>query len=312
MIIAEIGGNHGGSLAKALELIDLAADCGVDYVKFQTYKAENLVHPSLKALPQAKGHDRQYTRFKELEFSDNQWDAIIKYCIYKQVGFLTTCFDEESLEKYAPRMDLIKIASGDLTYDRLIRKANEYGKPIILSTGMATYREIDLASKLVTRGNLTLMQCVSSYPTRDEDANLGVIPKLATLCPRIGYSDHTKGITACLAAYAMGAKTLEKHFTDRPYLDYGDHSLSASPEQMRRLVKQCSRIDAMMGDRKPVEAEYDMRTQMRRGTYAAREIEQGAPITEDDIIYLRPETPRTKIIGKRATKPHKYLDIING
>lgn len=312
MIIAEIGGNHNGSFAKALDLVDQAADCGVDYVKFQTYKAENLVHPSLKALPQAKGHDRQYTRFKELEFTDQQWDAIIKYCIYKQVGFLTTCFDEESLEKYAPRMDLIKIASGDLTYHRLIRKANEYGKPVILSTGMATYREIDVASKLVTRGNLTLMQCVSSYPTRDEDANLGVIPKLATLCPRIGYSDHTQGITACLAAYAMGAKVIEKHFTDQPELDFGDHCLSADPDQMKALVEECKRIDAMMGDQKPSESEMTMRKEMRRGVYASREIPEGSPITQDDIIYLRPETPRTEIIGRRANKDHKYLDIING
>ena len=313
-IIAEVGGNHDGSLELAKLLIRSAKEAGCDAVKFQTYEAEKLVHPDAKALPQAIGYEKQTDRFKDLQFTDEQWQDLIDECRRQNIDFLTTCFDLDSLKKYAPYMKAIKIASGDLTYERLLRAASECGKPVILSTGMSNIDEIKNAASFFNPELLTVLHCVSVYPCPDEHANLGVISGLQGLFSSVGYSDHTQGITAALVAAGMGCNVIEKHFTHDSSLPYGDHSLSVEPEDMAALVHNVRRIEKMMGDRKPDLIEMDNRHRMRRGAYAARDIKLGQVISEDDILCLRPRN-RVRpgdIVGKRARQDFKRLDSLDG
>ena len=311
-IIAEVGGNHDGDLDQALNLIELAKECGADAVKFQTYTAENLVHPEEIALPQAQraGYQTQFRRFKDLEFSPEQWDQLIAYCQEVQIDFLTTPFDLESLDKFKSRMKYIKVASGDLTYYRLLRAIAETGKPVMLSTGMARMDEIEDAAHHFNPDILTVMHCVSLYPTPDTEANLGVIDSLSKRFKSVGYSDHTKGTTAALVAAGKGCTVIEKHFTLDSSRDYGDHPLSAEPWEFGFMVGEIRRIEKMLGNEKPSLKED--RTKLRRGAYAKHPIEVGQVITENDIIELRPQKHRKpfEVIGNRARKAYKELESI--
>lgn len=313
-IIAEVGGNHDGNIELAKELVREAKEAGCNAVKFQTYDADKLVHPEAQALPQAKGYTKQVDRFKDLQFTEAQWLEIIDICKRYRIDFLTTCFDLESLEKYAPYMKAIKVASGDLTYTRLLRAAAQCGKPVLLSTGMSSYSEIEYAASYFDPNLLTVLHCVSIYPCSDENANLGVIRGLQGIYSSVGYSDHTQGITAAIAAAAMGCRVIEKHFTHDSTLDYGDHSLSLEPEDMAVMVHNIRRIEKMSGFAKPDPLESDNRDKMRRGAYAAKEINIGQVISEDDILCIRPKTRRnaSDLVGKRARKDFKPLDAING
>ena len=313
-IIAEVGGNHDGSMETAKQLIKEAKAAGCNAVKFQTYNAEKLVHPQEQALPQAIGYTKQIDRFKDLQFTDEQWLELIGECKTQNIDFLTTCFDIESLEKYAKHMKFIKIASGDLTYSRLLRVAAQFGKPVIISTGMSSISEIKDAALFFDPSLLTVLHCVSAYPCPDDHANLGVITELQGLFSSVGYSDHTIGITAALVAAGMGCQVIEKHFTYDNELEHGDHHLSLVYEDMRAMVFNIRRVEKMLGTDKPDAIEMDNRHKMRRGAYAARPIFMGRVISEDDIVCLRPATRRkpNDIIGKRARKDYNQLDAING
>ena len=311
-IIAEVGSNHDGDLDQALSLIQIAKGAGCDAVKFQTYSAESLVHPSAVALPQAQraGYERQIERFKDLEFSKEQWDLLIKSCSDLKIDFLTTPFDLESLEAYRSKMKYIKIASGDLTYHKLLRAASETGKPVILSTGMARMDEIEDATRLFDPNRLTVCHCVSLYPCPDDEANLGVIDDLMERFPSVGYSDHTKGYQACLVAAGKGCDVIEKHITLDSNRDYGDHPLSIDPEDLKQMVSDIRRIEKMLGHQKPSVKED--RFKLRRGAYAKNPIEFNQVISENDIIELRPRKSRDphEVIGKRARKDYKELEAI--
>jgi len=310
-IIAEVGGNHDGNLETALELIHEAAQCGCDAVKFQSYKSDSLVHPLEKSLPQAKkaGYDLQIERFRDLEFTYDEWDIIVQVCEEEEIDFLTTPFDLESLSYFKDKMKYIKISSGDLTYHRLLRAVAETVKPVILSTGMATYPEINEASLFFNPDRLTVCHCVSIYPCPDSEANLHALSTLKSIYRSVGYSDHTEGLTACLAASYVGLDVIEKHFT-LEHKNYGDHPLSLVPYEMKELVFHVKRINEMLGDIKP--AYNEPRKTMRRSAYAKHNIELGQIITENDVIELRPQKGRRadKVIGTRATKNYKRLDLI--
>lgn len=314
-IIAEIGGNHDADINKAIDLIYAAAQSGCDAVKFQTYDADKLVAPNTEALPQAKlaGYTNQNERFKALMFRVEQWERIIETCKIAKIDFLTTCFDIESLLQYAKYQKFIKIASGDLTYFKLLRAAASTGKRVLLSTGMGSYKEIEEAAWHF-KDNVTVMHCVSSYPTPDEHANLNVIRELQKKYDSVGYSDHTTGITGCLVAAAMGVDVIEKHFTYNADLAYGDHPVSVNQEEMTVMVEQVRRIEKMLGDEKPSSIEMNNRKTLRRGAYAARPVPIGKPICEADIIELRPATRRKphELIGKRARRDYKPLEPIDG
>jgi len=313
-IIAEVGGNHNGSIDIALQLVEEAARAGADAVKFQTYQAESLVHSSEPPLPQAgTAYKSQSDRFKSMELSKEEWLAIIDACKTHSIDFLTTCFDIEMLEYFEPYMSIIKISSGDLTYHELIRKAASFGKPVYLSTGMASYAEIQHAAGIVPEDLLTVMHCVSVYPTPPNHANLGVIRQLQDYYLNVGYSDHTIGNEACLAAVAMGAEVIEKHFTLDKDQAPGDHILSADPDDMFDLVNHIRRLEKMLGHNKPDPIEVDMRRRMRRGVYAAKPIEAGKVIECADLLYVRPDNGcRHNMVGRRAIKDYKVNEGIHG
>lgn len=313
-IIAEVGGNHDGELSKALDLVGFAKEAGCDAVKFQTYSAPKLVHPDAPALAQAKGYTRQIERFADLEFAPGDWSRIIAECQMQEIDFLTTCFDLEALDEFAPAMPYIKVASGDLTYVDLLSAAASYGKPVLLSTGMATLDDIERAAQWVPRDLLIPMHCVSCYPTEDEDANLGMLEWMGETYPRFGYSDHTRGNLACIAATAMGAEVIEKHFTTTPDSDIGDHCLSADPGQMYELVQQVRRLDAMMGYAKPAACEMGARQTMRRGGYAARDMEKDEYIARADVLAIRPATRYAphEYVGRRLRRAIKKGEPLDG
>ncbi len=300
-IIAEVGGNHDGEFNKALVLISEAKKAGCDAVKFQIYNAEKLVHPELKALKQAVGYDKQIDRFSDLQFTHGQWMQIIHTCNTIGIDFMATCFDLETLKIYEPYMPMLKIASGDVSYKELIKLADTYDKQLIISTGMTSYNELRLYTKWVKHSNLVVMHCVSSYPCKDSDANIDAVTALKARYRTVGYSDHTKGITACIAATALGAEVIEKHFTHDKSLLYGDHQLSADTEEMAELVRHVKRIGLMRGDEKPSKSELSNVAHFRRGAYSARDIKAGELLTSDDISVLRPATLKL---------PHEYLNTV--
>lgn len=309
-IIAEVGGNHDGDLDQALSLIQVASEAGCDAVKFQTYHAEKLVHPETIALPQAIGYTKQYNRFKDLEFSSDQWELIIETCQELHIDFLTTPFDLETLETFKDKMKYIKIASGDLTYHKLLRAASETGKPVILSTGMSRIDEICEAARHFDLNMLTVCHCVSLYPCPDSEANLEVIEDLKLRFPSVGYSDHTIGPEACLVAAGKGCSVIEKHITFDSSRQYGDHPLSLEPQELTNMVESLHRISHMMGSEKP--SKQEDRSKMRRGAYAKHPIKLGQVIGESDIIELRPRKARDphQVIGKRAKRDYEELEAI--
>jgi len=292
-VIAEVGGNHNGDPETAYRLVEAAAQAGANAVKFQTYRAETLVHPSVEPVPIVRKHyATQLERFKSLELSWEVYERIIKMCGDLGVDFMTTPFDLEILRRMAAHMPAIKISSGDLTYHQLIREAASFGKPVILSTGMAEMQEIAEAGALVPPERLALLHCVSVYPLPDEQVNLRAVTAMQQAWPDvvIGYSDHTIGPEACLLAVALGARIIEKHFTlDRSQVP-GDHVLSLDPVGLLSLVGQVRRINCMLGSgvKRPTEGESEMRRKMRRGVYAARDLAEGARLINEDLRFLRP------------------------
>jgi len=294
-IIAEVGGNHDGSVDSAIQHVRAAKAAGADAVKFQIYRAEKLVTPTVPAFKQAKGYTHQIDRFRDLELSELDWRDIIHVCDEEQIDFLATCFDLETLAKYEPFMKSIKIASGDLTYKELVEQAGKYMKPVILSTGMASFEEIQMASQWVPRHLLTVLHCVSCYPCPDREVNINQITKLQQFYKRVGYSDHAMGISACLAAVSLGAKVIEKHFTLTPIKTHGDHPHSASFEELKTLVDHSNRINLMYGYGTKCEVDTD---RFRRGGYASHDIRAGDTLCAADIMCLRPATQQY---------PHEYV-----
>ena len=290
-------------------------------MKFQTYKAETLVHPSVEPVPIVKKHyDTQLERFKALELAWEVYERIFAQCRDLGIDYMTTPFDLEILDQMAPHMPAVKIASGDLTYHELIEKAAATGKPIFLSTGMSTNKEVAVASALIPKEQRAVLHCASVYPLPDEQANLSAIRTMTESGHDavVGYSDHTIGPEACVAAVALGARILEKHFTLDTTQVPGDHVLSLDPEGMKNMVDQVNRVNDMLGDgvKQPASGEGVMQGQMRRGLYAARDLDANAEITEDDLLIIRPETEfkpyeKDKVVGSRTAKPIGKLEPIS-
>ena len=320
-VVAEIGGNHNGDPETAYRLVEAAAAAGASAVKFQTYRAETLVHPSVEPVPIAKKYyDTQLARFKDLELDWEVYERIFEQCIELGIHFLTTLFDLTILERMTPHMPAVKIASGDLTYHDLIKAAVATTKPVLLSTGMATIEEVLKASNLIPPAQRVILHCASIYPLPDEKANLTAVPTLMSALPEavIGYSDHTVGLEACIAAVALGARTIEKHFTLDTSQTPGDHVLSLDPDGMRDMVRQIKRVNMMLGDgiKRPAPGEDLMLKQMRRGIYAARDLNRDVELTEMDLLVIRPQTElepyeMKNILGRRTAKPIAKLQPIS-
>jgi len=288
-IIAEVGVNHNGEIGLAKVLIDMAAEAGADAVKFQTFNSEELVSKEASA--------SQLNLLKKLELSRADFLCLKEYCEDKGIIFLSTPFDEQSvhflLELGVPA---IKVGSGELTNLPLLETVAQAKLPIILSTGMSSLAEVEEAvHTLLQAGNntLVLMHCVSCYPADIEDANLRAIKTLAqTFGLPVGYSDHTLGIEASLAAVALGACVIEKHFTLNKNLAGPDQHASLEPDELQALVKGIRRVEKALGNgiKKPAPAELQVRQMARKSLVARTDIPKGTIIRRDMVALKRPGT----------------------
>ena len=300
-IIAEAGVNHNGDLKIAKKLIDAAANAGADAVKFQTFSADRLVTKNApKANYQNETTDKnesQYEMLKKLELSFEEHKFLKKYCEEINILFLSTPFDFESvdlLEKL--EVELYKVGSGDLTNIPLLKYIAEKNKPMIVSTGMSNLAEVEEAVKVVKEtGNneLILLHCVSNYPAKYENVNLKAMNTLKTAFNvKVGYSDHTPGIEVPIAAVAMGAKVIEKHFTLDKTMEGPDHNASLSSKELKEMVSNIRYVESALGSgiKKPQDSEKNNKKVSRKSLTAARNLKKGDKISKKDIDIKRPGT----------------------
>lgn len=315
-IIAEAGVNHNGDINLAYKLIDAAKKCGVDCIKFQTFKTENLVTKTAKKaeyqVENTKNNDSQFAMLKKLELSYDDFKSLKEYCDKIDIEFMSTPFDNDSvdlLEKL--NMKTYKISSGDITNKPFLEYVASKNKPIILSTGMCTMDEVqDAVSWIEKAGNkqITLLHCTSNYPTPYSDVNMNAMITLDNAFPYpTGYSDHTKGIIIPIMAVSMGAVVIEKHFTLDKNMEGPDHKASLDVNELREMVKAIRDIESAKGsgEKQPAESELSTREVARKSIVAAREIKKGHVITREDLCLKRPGDgilPKEidKIIGKTA------------
>lgn len=322
LIIAEAGVNHNGDIEKALEMVEKAAESGVDFVKFQTFKADTLVSKTAQkaAYQTANMNDSgssQFEMLKKLELSDEDHKKIIQQCEKSGVKFLSTAFDIEGLD-YLKRLKLpfFKIPSGEITNYPYLQHVAGFGVPIILSTGMADITEIDNAIRVLTengaeKSSITVLHCNTEYPTPMMDVNLKAMNTIAEeFGVEVGYSDHTLGIEVPVAAVAMGAKVIEKHFTLDQTLPGPDHRASLEPEELTQMVRAIRNIEKAIsgsGKKEPSRSELKNKNVARKSIHTSRKLQKGITIKETDLISLRPGdgiSPMQweRIIGKKLTR----------
>lgn len=296
-IIAEIGVNHNGDLNLAFQLIDAAKRAGADAVKFQTFKADLLAS---KSAPKAKYQENnkqesQYEMLKKLELSKEDFFEIKKYCDDLRINFFSTPFDLQSVDLLKEiGVEIYKIGSADLTNYLLLEKVVATGKKIILSTGASNMEEVETAVEFIKSRkfdvDLSLLHCVSSYPTKEEDLNLMCIKILNTLGYPVGFSDHTSGITASMLAISLGASIIEKHITLDNKMEGPDHSSSMNPENFEKFVRELRNTEIILGNGVKIfrDSERDVRFVARRSLAYSRNMEIGEKIKQEDLIPLRP------------------------
>jgi N,N'-diacetyllegionaminate synthase len=300
-IIAEAGVNHNGRLDLAYQLIDVAKDAGADAVKFQTFKAENVVSRLAdKAEYQKKttgSNESQFEMIKKLEISFDDFIKLKKYCDKKEIIFLSTPFDHQSIDFLYDLIDIYKIPSGEIINHPYLKHIAAKNKPIIMSTGMANLGEVEEAINTIlsvnSKANISLLHCTTNYPAPYEEVNLKAMQTLAVAFKLpVGYSDHTLGIEVPVAAVAMGAKIIEKHFTLDKKLSGPDHKASLEPSELKEMVKAIRNIEIALGDgiKKPNKSEIEIMKVARRSLIATRDIRVGEIIKESDIAIKRPGT----------------------
>lgn len=301
IIIAEAGVNHNGDMNIARKLIDIAAAAGVDYVKFQTFKADKLVKKdAAKAAYQAKSTDKsetQYEMVKRLELSNDQHLELMEYCKGKKVTFLSTGFDSESVEFLVNiGIDFIKVPSGEITNMPLLRQIGRYKKNVILSSGMATMEDIDNALDVLEKAGqdknkIILLHCTTQYPTPFKEVNLNAMVAMKNHTGlQVGYSDHTLGIEVPVAAVALGATVIEKHFTLDKTMPGPDHAASLDPDELFKMVSCVRNIEVAMGEgvKKPSPSEIENMAVARKSIVAACNIAKGEIFTEYNLTVKRP------------------------
>jgi len=318
LIIAEAGVNHNGDLEIAKKLIDAAAEAGADYVKFQTFKASKLVSKTaekanyqVKNAPGEPG-ESQLEMLKKLELSENDHQILLDYCNQKNINFFSTAFDLESLDFLKKLgLSLFKIPSGELTNLPYLRKVAKLASEIILSTGMSTMDEIKQAVQVIKNSSsakITILHCNTEYPTPYHDVNLLAMNDIKqTLQVEVGYSDHTLGIEVPIAAVALGATIIEKHFTLDRNLPGPDHAASLEPAELKAMVSAIRNIEQALGKaiKQPTESEAKNIAIARKSIYLAKAKYAGEIIKEGDLEMLRPGdgiSPMLmdEVIGKAA------------
>lgn len=318
-IIAEAGVNHNGSLEIAKKMVDAAVEAGADYIKFQTFQTEALVTALCEAAEYQKenaGATSQEKMLKDLELGYDDFRELKKYCDSKGIGFLSTAFDEESIDFIASlNPDYMKVPSGELTNLPFLRKMASTGIPVIISTGMATPEEIAKALTPFRKAGykndeIVLLHCTTQYPAPMEDVNLLAMKTVSdSFGHRSGYSDHTMGIEIPIAAATLGASVIEKHFTLSREMEGPDHKASLEPHELHAMVKAIENIKIALGNgvKEVKDSESGNIISARRSIVAARPIKKGAVITEEDICAKRPATGLSpmlwdKVVGSKAKR----------
>jgi len=327
-IIAEAGVNHNGSIKLAKKLIDVASESGADAVKFQTFKAEKLVSKNAqKADYQKQTTDKtesQFDMIKKLELDLDTHKELISYCKTKNIMFLSTPFDHDSIELLKTLgLEIFKIPSGEITNLPYIRHIGRLNKKVILSTGMADIGEIEdaldiLISSGTKKENITILHANTMYPTPMEDVNLKAMVTIGnTFDIAFGYSDHTLGIEVDIAAVAMGASCIEKHFTLDKMMEGPDHKASLESDELKAMVKAIRNIELALGNsvKKPSKSEIPNMKVARKSIVAKIEIKKGEILTEENITIKRPGNGISpmrwdEIVGTIATKDYKEDELI--
>jgi len=323
-VIAEAGVNHNGSIKLAKQLIDIASDAGADAVKFQTFKAEKLVSKNAKKAEYQQKNmqdedNSQFAMLKKFELDIQTHKELINYCKTKNIMFLSTPFDLESVDMLdSLGLEIFKIPSGEITNLPYLRKIAQLKKKIVLSTGMATLREIGDGLELLTsngtpKENITVLHANTMYPTPIEDVNLQAMLTIGkTFNVAYGYSDHTLGIEVPTAAVALGASVIEKHFTLDKNMQGPDHKASLEPEELKAMMQAIRNIEKAMGNgiKKPSKSETPNITIARKSIVAARPIKKGEVLSEENLTVKRPAdgiSPMrwNEIIGSKANKDYK-------
>lgn len=327
-IIAEAGVNHNGSLKKALKLIDIAAAAGVNAIKFQTFKTENLVTDyALKAEYQKSKTIKKETQFqmlKKLEFTDAMHKACFDKCKKRKIIFISSAFDIESLN-YLKKFKLshFKVPSGEITNIPYLEVLGKFRKKVILSTGMSNIYEIKKAIKTLTingtkKKDITLMQCTSAYPAPYNEINLNAIDTLRNIFKlNTGFSDHSLGVQASIAAVALGAKVIEKHLTLNKKFKGPDHKASLDPKEFKFMVKSIRIVEKILGDKvkKVTKSEKKNIFLVRKSIVASTKITKNEKFSNFNITCKRPGTGISplffdKLIGKKSTRNFNKNDLI--
>jgi len=327
-IIAEAGVNHNGSMKLAKKLIDVAVESGADAVKFQTFKAENLVSKNTeKAEYQKKtttASESQFDMIKKLELDIETHKELITYCLEKEIMFLSTPFDHDSINLLGDLgLEIFKIPSGEITNLPYLRHIGSLKKQVILSTGMSTLQEVEdalniLISTGTLRADITVLHANTMYPTPMDDVNLNAMLTIQKeFDVAYGYSDHTLGIEVDIAAVAMGATVIEKHFTLDKAMDGPDHKASLEPKELKSMVSAIRNIEKAVGsfEKKPSPSETVNIDIVRKSIVANQKINKGDILTDKNITIKRPGkgiSPMQwdEIIGTIAVKNYKLDDLI--
>ena len=328
LIIAEAGVNHNGSIKLAKKLIDAAAKAKADIVKFQTFKAENLVTKNAKKAKYQKQKnlktESQFEMLKKLEIKLEDHKELISYCRKKKILFLSSPFDLESINLLSKLgLKIFKVPSGEITNFSFLRDIGKLKKKVILSTGMANIKEIEDALKVLIKfgtkkKDITILHANTAYPTPMKDANLKAMltirKKFKTL---VGYSDHTIGIEASIAAVAMGATCIEKHFTLDRKMKGPDHKASLEPNELKLMIGAIRNIELALGSglKVPTKSELQNMKVVRKSLFALKDISKGEIFTEQNLIAKRPGYGLSpfklkKFLGKKSFKNYKKDQII--
>jgi N,N'-diacetyllegionaminate synthase len=328
LIIAEAGVNHNGDLRLARRMIVAAAQAGADLVKFQTFSADRLVTPGAKkAAYQAErtsANETQHAMLRRLELSEPMHRELLAECATCGVGFLSTGFDEKSVDLLASLgQTRFKIPSGEITNLPYLRHVGAYGREILLSTGMATLAEVESALEALIRAgtprdHITVLQCNTAYPTPPGDANLRAMLTLRdVLGVAVGYSDHTAGIEIALAAVALGASVIEKHFTIDRDLPGPDQAASLEPEELKSMVVAIRNVELALGDgiKRVTPSEAGNMASARKSLVAAKAIRAGERFDRANLAVKRPGTGISPmrwddVLGRPAPRDYEPDELI--
>ena len=327
-IIAEAGVNHNGSIDIAKKLIDAASDSGADAIKFQTFKAESLVTKNAHKAPyQKESSDKQnsqYDMLKKLELNVSGHEELIAYCKNKCITFVSSPFDSDSIKLLDNmNLEIFKVPSGEITNLPYLRCIGKLNKKIIISTGMSDMREVNDALNILIKSgtqkkNITVLHANTEYPTPMEDVNLKAMVEIGNkFNVSYGYSDHTIGIEVDIAAVAMGASCIEKHFTLDKMMEGPDHKASLEPNELKKMVLAIRNIEVALGDseKKASRSETQNIPAVRKSIVASRDISKGEIFSENNLTTKRPGNGISpmkwdEIIGTNASKDYVKDELI--